>query len=424
MTSVRLDFPGITSNIVPDETSIDKPTLKERFRMQLPYRRSASRGLKQLFLSRWCYLACVLSAVAATAASGQSAHPAANGKVRFAIVGLDHDHVWGILKDIAGEKSAELVAIAENDPALVSRAKGRVPASVGFFDDFIKMLDEVKPDAVIATTSNDRHLQILRECARRHIHFSTEKPMATNAADAREMLRLADAAGIKLMVNYWNAWVPPTPAMSEQVRSGVVGPVQKIIVEYGHAGPKEIGVSQQFAAWLYDPQKNGGGAIMDFGCYGAEWAIWLKGMPTRVFATATKLKVAQNNQVDDDATMVLDYPDGVAILQASWDWPYGMDRVHVFGPKGSLLATGEELRFRDAKDHRQEAGPEGKTIKLDPLRPEANNPVSYFVDCILRDKPVKDPVSAELNVHVLEVLDAARQSLRSGRAEEIKHGSK
>jgi len=354
---------------------------------------------------------------------GQTLPSVETNKVRIAIVGLNHDHVWGILKDIAGEKDARLVAIAESDSALVNRARGGVPASVKFFDDFVKMLDEIKPDAVIATTSNDRHLEILRECARRHIHFSTEKPMATNAADAREMARLAQATGIKLMVNYWNAWVPPTPSLVKHVRDGDVGPVRKIIVEYGHAGPKEIGVSEQFAAWLYDPLKNGGGAIMDFGCYGAEWAIWLKGMPTRVFATAKKIKVAQHNQVDDDATILLDYPDGTAILEASWDWPYGMDRVKVFGPKGSLLATGKELLFRDAKDSRQENGLEGNPVAVVPLPPNSANPVSYFVDRILQNKPIEDPVSAHLNVKVIDILDAARQSLQSGRAEAIKQSS-
>jgi len=343
-----------------------------------------------------------------------------NSRVRLAIVGLNHDHVWGILKDIAGEKGAELVAIAEKDPALVSRAKGSVPASVKFYEDFVKMLDEVKPDAVIATTENDRHLEILKECARRGVHFSTEKPMATNSADAREMARLAEAAGIKLMVNYWNAWVPPTPALVEHVHSGGIGPVQKIVVEYGHSGPKEIGVSPQFAEWLYDPQKNGGGAIIDFGCYGAEWAMWLKGMPSRVFATAKKIKVAQHNEVDDDATIILDYPDGTAILQASWDWPYGMERVKVFGPKGSLLATGHELLFRGVRDNSAGIGLEGKPLALPVLPPEKNNPVSYFVDCIRQNRPIQDPVSAQLNVHVVEILDAARRSLQSGRAEEIK----
>jgi predicted dehydrogenase len=339
-------------------------------------------------------------------------------RVRLAIVGLNHDHVWGILKDIAGEPRAELVAIAETDPALVTKARGQVTATVKFYDNFVKMLDEAKPDAVIATTENSRHLEILKECAKRHVHFSTEKPMAINGADAREMLRLAQGAGIKLMVNYWNAWVAPTPALFQRVRAGEIGPVQKIVVEYGHAGPKEIGVSEQFANWLYDPDKNGGGAIIDFGCYGAEWAVWLKGKPTRVFATARKLKTTQNNRVDDDATIVLDYPDATAILEASWDWPYGMDRVKVFGPKGSLLGTGRELLFRDSKGDSR-SGLEGKPLTVEPLAGEKSNPVSYFVNCILHDKPIEDPVSAELNVQVVEILDAARESLRTGRAQEL-----
>jgi predicted dehydrogenase len=382
----------------------------QRYELLNSFLRTSSHVLFAFLLSRGMLL-------------GQTLPSAETTQVRIAIVGLNHDHVWGILKDIAGEKDAQLVAIEESDSALVTRAKSRVPASVKFFDDFVKMLDDVKPDAVIATTSNDRHLEILRECARRHIHFSTEKPMATNAADAREMARLAQATGIKLMVNYWNAWVPPTPALVKHVRAGDIGPVQKIIVEYGHSGPKEIGVSKQFASWLYDPQKNGGGAIMDFGCYGAEWAILLKGMPTRVFATTKKIKVDQHNEVDDDATIILDYPDGTAILEASWDWPYGMDRVKIFGPKGSLLATGEELLFRDAKESRQENGLEGKPLPVKPLPPDLANPVSYFVDRIQKGKPIEDPVSARLNVNVIAILDAARQSLQSGRAEEIKQDS-
>src|SRR5205814_1642084 len=90
------------------------------------------------------------------------------------------------------------------------------------------------------------------------------------------------------MVNYWNAWTASTHDLFHRVKSGEIGPVQKIIVQYGHQGPKEIGVSKEFADWLYDPVKNGGGAIMDFGCYGAEWALWLKGRPTRGYATTCK----------------------------------------------------------------------------------------------------------------------------------------
>src|SRR6202049_1940204 len=159
-------------------------------------------------------------------------------KTRIAIVGLDHDHVWSLLKDVGKEPMAELVAIADPDPALVDKAKKQVAETVKFYSDYVKMLDQAKPEAVIVATANDRHLEILRECAKRHIHYSTEKPMAATAAEAREMERLASASGIKLMVNYWNAWVAPTHTIFHKVSAGELGPVQRIIVQYGHRGPK------------------------------------------------------------------------------------------------------------------------------------------------------------------------------------------
>jgi predicted dehydrogenase len=355
------------------------------------------------------------------AAQAQAAKPLRTpaGRTRLAVVGLDHDHVWELLKYIAAEPDAELVAIADQHPALIERAKSQVPASVKFYSDYVQMLDESKPEAVFVTTENDRHLEILRECAKRHIHYSVEKPMAINAADAKEMERLANQAGIKLMVNYWNAWVAPSHNLFRHVKDGDIGPIQKMIIQYGHQGPKEIGVSEYFANWLYDPVKNGGGAIVDFGCYGAEWAVWLKGRPTRVYATALKLKTDQHNSVDDDATIVLSYPDATVIIEASWDWPYGMEQVQVFGAKGSLLADHDNLLFRSGKSPESTAGLEGEPLKLDSLPPEKTNPVAYLLHCIREGKPVEDPVSARLNVQVVEILSAARESIRSGHSQEL-----
>jgi len=374
------------------------------------------QNLKFRVLVVFLALVALLGAANVSEAQGVSAAT----RTRLAVVGLDHDHVWSLLKDIAGEPSAELVAIAETDAALVSKAQKEVPASVKFYADYVEMLDQAKPEAVIVATASDRHLEILRQCAKRHIHYSTEKPMATSAADAREMERLAREANIKLMVNYWNAWVAPSHDLFDRVRAGEVGPIQKIIVQYGHRGPKEIGVSQQFASWLYDPVKNGGGAIMDFGCYGAELSLWLKGRPTRVYATTRKMKVEQNNKVEDDATIVLDYPDATAIIEASWDWPYTKDQVEVFGPKGSLLARHNTLQHRSADARGPNVAPDGESVTLDALPKETSNPISYFVDCIRNNKPIEDPVSARLNVQVMEILDAARESARTGKPQDLR----
>ena len=374
----------------------------------------------RMLVRQFVFPAALLMALNVLDTRGAGAAPSPpESKTRIAIVGLDHDHVWGLLKYLEAEPDAELVAIAEPQPVLLNEAKSRVPSSVKFYSAYVPMLDEAKPDAVIVTTSNDRHLEILRECAKRHIHYSVEKPMATNAADAHEMERLAKQAGIKLMVNYWNAWVAPSHELFHRVKDGQLGEVQKIIVQYGHAGPKEIGVSEYFANWLYDPVKNGGGAIMDFGCYGAEWALWLKGRPIGVQAIAQKLKVSQHNKVDDDATILLEYPDATVIVEASWDWPHSMGQVQVFGPKGSLLATRNTLFYRSTED-RGKSRLEGEPVALNAPQGATSNPVAYFVDCIRHDKPIEDPLSTRLNVQVLEILDAARESARTGRQQQLR----
>jgi predicted dehydrogenase len=159
---------------------------------------------------------------------------------------------------------------------------------------------------------------------------------------------------------------------------------------------------------------------MDFGCYGAEMSVWLKGRPSRVYATTRKLKVEQNNKVDDDATIVLDYPDSTSIIEASWNWPYTKDQVEVFGPKGSLLASRNSLRHRSADAHGPNVAPDGESLTLTPLSKETSNPISYFVDCIRNNKPIEDPVSAQLNVQVMEILDAARESARTGKPQELR----
>ncbi len=344
----------------------------------------------------------------------------APAKIRLAIVGLDHDHVWGMLKAIAGEPDAELVGIADPHAELRDKAKTQVPAEVKFYADYVRMLDELKPQGVVVTTANNQHLAILRECAKRKIHYFTEKPMAASAADAREMERLARESGIKLMVNYANIWAATTQDAYARIKAGELGPVEKLIVEYGHEGPKEIGVSKFFGEWLYDPAKNGAGALMDFGCYGADWAMWLKGRPRRVFATSLKLKAEQHNAVEDDATVVLEYPDATAILMPSWDWPYGKGQAEIFGPKGSFLVMGDGLLFQPARGVANAQNPQGKPVNLAPLPPEKRNGIAYFLDCIRNNKPIEGPVSAAINVGVNEIIDAAKESIRTGRAVELK----
>src|SRR3989442_13320758 len=86
----------------------------------------------------------------AFASDSKSPTPAA--QTRLAIVGLDHDHVWELLKYIAAEPEADLVAIADPHPNLVNERKSQVPKTVSVYSDYVNMLDEAKREVPFVTT--------------------------------------------------------------------------------------------------------------------------------------------------------------------------------------------------------------------------------------------------------------------------------
>jgi predicted dehydrogenase len=180
----------------------------------------------------------------------------------------------------------------------------------------------------------------------------------------------------------------------------------------GHEGPKEINVGPEFLAWLTDPVQNGGGALFDFGCYGVNLMTWLmdNARPRSVRALTQQIKPAVYPKVDDEATIVLEYEKAQGIVQASWNWPFGRKDFEVYGAKGYAIATGGAgLRVR--LPGRDEA-----TRQPDALPPADADPVAYLLAIVRGTERPSGPSSLENNVIVTEVLEAARESARSGKA--------
>ena len=152
------------------------------------------------------------------------------------------------------------------------------------------MLDQTKPDIVWAFVENNRHLEILKECAPRHINVIYEKPLASTYKDALAMADLAKKYGVKVMCNYQMAWWPANYAAKKQADAGAVGQVWRLRGIVGHGGPGSTGTGKYFFDWLTDPEKNGAGALVDFGCYNALWSLWYMGRPESVYAEVIHLR--------------------------------------------------------------------------------------------------------------------------------------
>jgi predicted dehydrogenase len=338
-----------------------------------------------------------------------AALPLAAQEYKMAVIGLVHSHVWGHLKTMAAGTEAKLAGIAETNSELVAEAKKRGAEAVRVFSDYKQMLDETKPAFVWAFVENNRHLEIVEACAPRKIHVIFEKPLAATYKEAVVIQGLARKHGIKVMCNYQMAWWPANYAAKAQADAGAVGQVWRLRGVVGHGGPGSRGVaSQYFFAWLTDPVQNGAGALMDFGCYNALWALWYMGRPETVYAQVNHLRPETFPKVEDNATLVLHYKNGVGLFEGSWDLPRGFQDLEIFGLKGSLHMQNGKLELRQ--------GRESKEVPLEPLPPERSEPIRFMVEAIRRNRPIEGLTALDINAGVVEIIEAAKRSVATGRA--------
>jgi len=338
--------------------------------------------------------------------------PQSHPPLRVAIVGLVHGHVHGFLHQYQPSPEIEIVAVVEPDPTLRSSAASRYsfPASQ-MFADLDDMIARVHPQAVLVYTSTYDHRRVVETCARHGIHVMMEKPLAVSLEDALAMQKAAQAAKIHVLVNYETSWYRSNHAAYELAHDGSLGEIRKVVVHDGHKGPKEIGVEPGFLAWLTDPRLNGGGALFDFGCYGADLMTWLMDgqRPQTVTAVTQQLKPEIYSRVDDEATIILTYPKAQTIIQASWNWPIDRKDMEIYGQSAQLITVKRDnLRV-------QRAGEPEQLIAAKPLPSPYDDELAYL-RAVIVDGTKEDVLSSlETNVTVTEILDAARRSAKEGK---------
>ncbi len=338
--------------------------------------------------------------------------PLSAQQYKMAIVSGLHAHVWAPLKQVLNSDQVKFVGFAETLPELVAQAKKTGVPDKLIFADYKKMIEETKPDFVWAFTETYRHLEVIQFCAPRGIHVIVEKPMAATYAQALEIQKLALKYKINVLTNYSSTWQASNYAVKAAVDAGAIGPVYRLRAVVGHGGPGDPKTSP-FVAWLADPVKNGGGALVDFGCYSMLWSVWMKGMPESVYASVLHMKPQMFPKVEDNATIILNYKDGVAIFEGSWDLPPRPNAGNeIFGRTGSIV-MGRPIELRKAGARGQQ---QPEQIKVDPLPPERANAIAYMVNRISTKQPLEGMTSLDINLQVQEVLEAAKISVKTGQA--------
>ncbi|HEV8587133.1 MAG TPA: Gfo/Idh/MocA family oxidoreductase [Methylomirabilota bacterium] len=340
-------------------------------------------------------------------------------RLRVGVLGLSHDHVWGNLAALAAGEQGTLVAAAEPDPALRARLAG-LHGGVTLHEAFDALLARRDLDAVLLFSDNRGSAELGVHALARGLPVMVEKPMAADLAGARALRAAADKAGVPLMVNWPTAWRPALRHGLTLARAGAIGDVVQVSHRGGHAGPREFGCSPQFSDWLYDPRKNGGGALVDYCGYGAVLCRLVLGRPEAVTAVTPPPR-KPGLVAEDNAVAVLSYPRALGLLEASWTQIGGEPAfaMLVYGERGTLLVH-QPRPTREGEPagagRVQVVTPDGsREVEPPPLPPAERDGPTHFLSAVRTGHPVTEFCAADVGCDVQAVLAAALESAATGR---------
>lgn len=367
-------------------------------------------------------LAFSIAAALAAQESPRTLQPSYNGDqaqpMRVAIVGLEHGHVEGFLSALAKHPDVKLVGIADADSNLIAKYQNKFHLDANlFFKSEANMIEVRHPDFVLVYTSIGQHRPAIDVAAQYGVSVMVEKPLTLSLDDALHIRDVARKFKINVLTNYETTWYSSNRAAYDLLRDHRLGPVRKVVVHDGHEGPKEIGVPPEFLSWLTDPAQNGAGALYDFGCYGVDLMTWLMHgqTPQSVTAVLNHDKPDIYREVDDDATIILKYPESQAVIMGSWNWPFSRKDMEVYGATGYAITVGPNelrLRFQHDRNEHSETAPD--------LPAEQRDSLSYLA-AVRAGKvtPKGDLTALDTNITVVQILDAARQSARTGQTVQL-----
>jgi predicted dehydrogenase len=280
--------------------------------------------------------------------------------------------------------------------------------------------DEV--DVVVVALPNHMHVDAIRAAAEAGKAIVCTKPLARNAAESAEILRIVTDAGVMHGYAETEVFAPNVVRAREMIEQGAIGDVISVRAREAHSGPH--------APHFWDAETAGGGALLDMGCHTIEAARYFfgKDVPmTEAFAWGATLSHADKTTGEDNAVALIKFANGgISITESSWSMKGGMElRNEITGSGGRLVTDSTSTPV-----HGFITNPGGYLMeKADadtgwvyPIPEEAHvygytQEMRHFVDCF-RDGTT--PRETFVDGYVVNcALDACYRSMKSGTWEPI-----
>jgi len=333
---------------------------------------------------------------------------------RFVPLRGGHVVRWGILapgaiaadwaRTVRANTDQPIVAVASRSAERAERFAREygIPAAYGGYGH---LLADPAVEAVYIAAPHSEHLPLALAAIAAGKHVLVEKPIALNAAEAREIAAAARAAGVFAMEAMKARFLPQTDVIARLLRDGALGEILAVNADFGSPAPFDPG------SRLFDPAL-GGGALLDIGVYPLWFAHFVLGRPQTVGATGSLAATG----VDEHAVVTLDYARARAVVTASLI----ENTLHGASIRGSLARLDVVPPFQSPTALRITANDSGEVSHYrDPTGLSGREGMAFQVTAAaeaiadgLRESPMH---SLDDAIAVLEVVDAARGQLGAVR---------
>ncbi len=284
--------------------------------------------------------------------------------------------------------------------------------------DYRKLLDRKDIDVVVVGIPNDLHGEVVTAAAKAGKHIILEKPIAHTLHDAEEMIKACSKHKVKLMYAETICFSPKYVRARKLVEEGAIGKLYMVKQGEKHSGPH--------SDWFYDVERSGGGAIMDMGCHGIEWARWMyaKPKPKSVTAHCQRVLHTRRTRGEDNSVIILEFEGGeIAVIEDSWAKHGGMDdRIELYGTEGVIycdLLHGSSMETYSARGYGYAVEKAGETKGWTfTVFEEAHlygfpHEMRHFIQCVLNNETPME--TGEDGRATLEIIYAAYESAGTGK---------
>lgn len=351
-------------------------------------------------------------------------------KIRVGLFGYAHPHAMALYKIIREyPDDFEFVGLADVPPfdALDYNERyknlGKAISDPGKeVKDYRKLMD-MGIDLALVTSDNRSRGDICCELLSHKINVMDEKPMAMDRADAERIISCAKENGAAIITNWPIAWFPAFRKAKELSDSGRIGKIMRVVYrspatwgpysyEKGGKLPDEEYLSK---SWWYNADR-GGGSILDYACYGAMLSTWIFGKPAHRVCGVSKNFCTGFSNVEDYSAMILDFGDGVGLLEGSWS-TYNCAEIPtgpvIYGTDGVIVCDRHSsiVKVYEGRSHTPVCPTE--IIEAGNVKQETvlgKNLLSF----LRGEGKIDSMLDAELNLWVVSALDAGRTSSANG----------